>query len=199
MRFAGAGPAARHEIQPGGRIPERTGDVDIVAHRGATAGEHAIRVDIAEHLQGDRQRPADRVAADEFDAVLVRKRKKTLCERLEPGVIRLGERQRQGAPARRCTHGGQVAQIHRQCPVTDRVARQPVGEVDPGDQRIRGSGRGPAGLQDGGIVADSKHHAWIVAFAGEVAIDHLEFVQGARAVFIHAGCSRVSKRCPARR
>ena len=72
------------------------------------------------HLDGDRQRAARRVTANQRDTASCGERAKAIGKTGKPGFMDIGQGERQGKPQRPCAHGGQIAQIHRKCPVTDR-------------------------------------------------------------------------------
>ena len=95
-----AGSALKQGRKAGSRLTEPSRDMERVPGPGAAALQRSRGIDETEYLDGHHERPAHRVAADEFDAVHVGQREQPVRETLEPVLVRLRQRQRQQRPCR---------------------------------------------------------------------------------------------------
>jgi hypothetical protein len=131
--------AARQELSQAQRRGARmAADPDLVARARAIAAQREPGRHAAVDLDGDAERSARGVAADQRDMVAPRERGKAAAEPGEPGLIGLGQGQREREPQRARTHRGQVAEVDRQRAVADLLRAAGGGKMHAGDQRVDG-------------------------------------------------------------
>ncbi len=114
--------------------------------------------------------------------MLVGQRKQTPGKGGEPVLLRLGQGQSEGKAQRVGAHGGQVAEVHRQGLVAQRLGVDAREEVPAFDQHVGGDRQQVAwpGLQQRAVVANAQHHRrrGHAAFALEMAPYQLELTHG---------------------
>ena len=81
---------------------------------------------------------AHRITTDQSEIVCIGKFEETVSERAQPRFLSVRHAQRKGCECRRCTHGGEIAQVHRQCAITYVTRIEIVREVHAGDERVDG-------------------------------------------------------------
>ena len=174
--------------QRAGGVAQRAGDPDVVVEAGAvaaqaTAGRHeTLRAD------GDRERAARGVAADQRDIVRFSQFAEAVEEPVHPVRVGLGQRQRQRRPGRSRTHRRQVAEVDGQRLEADVGGRGVGGEMHAGHQRVGTPRQAHAlgRLQQRGIVADAQQHVGARAGAGADTLDQRELRLQRRAPWISA-------------
>ena len=169
----------RRAAQPLQRQPRFAGapaQVDVIAGSRCVAPQRRARQHLAEHGDADVQGAARGVAAHQRAGVGVGQGQQAVRKIPQPGVVGVGQGQRQGEAQRAGAHGGQVAQVDGERLVAEGL-RGDVGEkVAALDQHVAGDGElvAGAGLEQGAVVADAQGHRRAASGALEVAPDQLE-------------------------
>ena len=153
-------------------------DVNVVAHLCAAAQQRLAGGDFTKYGDADVERTTRRVAAHQFAAVGIGQGKQPLGKRRQPGVVGMGQGEGQGEGQRLSAAGGEVAQVHRQRFVAQRLGVD-VGEKVPAfDQQVGRDGElhARARRQQGAVVAHAQRRAahWALEMAG----DEFKFTHG---------------------
>jgi len=151
---------AAHQLQCQPRLAGAAGEVDVVAHLRLAALHGQAGAHLAHHRDADVERAARGVAAHQRTGVLVGQRKQALGKGAEPRVAGLGQGQGQREAEWARAHGGQIAEVHRQRLVAQRLRVNASKKMPALDQHVGGHGQlmsGP-GLQQCAVIADAQHH-----------------------------------------
>ena len=169
---------AQHGLQRQARIAQRAACIDVVPGARAAAQQGLARGYFAEHGDADVERALRGVAAYQFAAMCIGQRQQALGKAADPGLVGLGQGQRQREGQRPGAAGGQVAEVHGQCLVAQRDGVDIGKEVAAFDQHVAGDGQLHAGLgsEQRAIVAHAQDG--VAHGALEEAADQVEFTHG---------------------
>ncbi|MNS92320.1 hypothetical protein D3C72_1264520 [compost metagenome] len=156
-------------------IAEGAGDPDIVAGARGVAAQRLTAGHIAEHGDGQRERPLGRIAADQFAAVGIGQHQHAGGQFGQPGGVRLGQGQREREGAWFGAHRGEIGEIDRQCLMAERTRRHIGEEMATADQHVGADGQLMArtAVDQRAIVAHAQRG--LVHWPGEELANQVEF------------------------
>ncbi|MCY1527647.1 hypothetical protein D9M68_627180 [compost metagenome] len=174
---------AEHQRQSPRAIAQLPCDAEQIADLRPRTSQRLAPRYTAKHREGQAQRAATGIAADQAHRAVLRHLIEAPGEGLQPGRFGARHGQRQGEADRRRAHGGQVADRHAQGALAEQERIRSFGEMHPGNQGVGGHRQLLASrhLQQGAVVADAKRHTFAglrTGRSGEVVTDQLELTQG---------------------
>ena len=158
-------------------VAQATAHINVVAHLCGTAAQGLVFRHLAEHGDANVQRPRRGVSPHQCATMDVGQGQQPFGKCRQPGVVGTRQRQSQREGQWLGTHGGQVAQVHGQCLVAQRLGADGGQKVAAFHQHVGGHGQPHAGCggQQGAIVAVVQRHSRWVQRVLKVAADQVKF------------------------